>query len=150
MIKQNENVLLYRSIFLYLGQIFLLILFQFFFTFNLSLISFLFSDNLTYSILLMISQIDIFNIFTAIIAFLCFAATELVMFIDFVKLNFFLTKFTMLWFLTTTQIVSFKSIITCCKTTLFAFHFFMIFFIVIIFVSFGHAHVAFLTFVILS
>lgn len=147
--RKSKN-LLDRSIFLYLGQIFWLVFRKLFFAFNFSLFSFLFLYNFANSILFMISNINIFNIISTICAFLSFTTAKLIMLVDFVKGNFFWAKLTNLWFLTTTQIMTFKSIIACNKSTLFACYFLVFLFFVIFFICLGHAHIALIALVILS
>ena len=98
----------------------------------------------------MISFICIFYICSAIRAFFCFTSTCLKMLFNIVKADFFIAKFTGLWFLTTAQIMTFKCVITCNETALFTFDFFMFFFFMFIFFRFSNTLITLLTLIILS
>ena len=71
------------------------------------------------------------------------------MLINIIEADFFIAKFTLLWFLTTTQIMTFKYVITSDEAALFTFYFFVLFFFVVIFVRFSNTLITILAFIIL-
>ena len=98
----------------------------------------------------MITQICIFNVFSTICALFCFRSTYLKMFINFLKIYRFLTKFALDWFLCTILLMIVKNTFHCCKSTLFTFNFSMFFGFMFLFVCLCNTLITRFTFIILS